>query len=176
MAPWSSPVTQGITEVLAAQYNYLRLDVLDETNGHTHTGDDDGGKQVPFSKLDYSDAVAPAGLNNSLSEIDAHIGSVAGTYSSGVHGLHPSVHALGTAAIRSVIYSGFVAVTAEGVEKTITYPQTFASNPIVFVMAKNKFAMGAEIYSETVTGFKCKLYGTVSGLTGFNWLVIGVLT
>jgi hypothetical protein len=43
--PVSSDVTAG-TAALASQFNALRDDVLDATNGHTHTGSVDEGKYI----------------------------------------------------------------------------------------------------------------------------------
>lgn len=175
--PNSYPVIAGVSEVLASQYNYLRADVLDETTGHSHTGDVGGGQKIQFSDLSASDDAAPQGLNNSLNEIDAHIGSVAGTGSSGVHGLPSVGRVLGiTNGAGYVTIVGSSTITS-GTTKTVSFDQTFSGTPYIFVQGVGDVSgnayIGYTVTALTSTNFTVKNAGT-SPLT-FHWMAIGTL-
>lgn len=172
---WSLPVTQGVTEILAAQYNYLRLDVLDTTDGHSHTGDTDGGKKVQFSDLAYDDLTAPSGLNNSLSEIDAHIGATAGTGGSGVHGLHASAYVLGGQTDKMIILRGYISQPDGATDVTTQFsPFVFTSPPEIFLTVHHSSSNAGNIpmiRSRSTTQFVSRL--EASGSSGYSWMAIG---
>jgi len=88
-------------DTLAAQYNNLRLDVLDPTAGHNHDGTTTGGRKIDHGDLLDTNYIAGTYLTHA--KITKHVQG-AGTSedpddpggTSGIHGLEENVHCVGS--------------------------------------------------------------------------------
>lgn len=170
----TNTIIPGRDTVLNTQYNAIRNDVLT----HLHNGTDSGTK-IKFSNLEWSDDLAPTGLNNSLEEIDNHIGSIDN------HGVATGNGLLGSPNSGLIIQCGYIGLNVGAGDTrtvTITFEKPYISPPIVLVSNYSNLTpshyISAQIRSRTATSFVavCSVdwLNYVSGMSGFSWMAIGI--
>lgn len=169
----TSPLIPELDHVLNTQYNAVRSDVL----AHTHNGTNYGTK-IKFSSMAWDDSLPPTGLNNSLEEIDSHIGRIDN------HGVSTGNGLIGSPTPSLIIQSGFVGLSVAAAEtKTavITFEKPYTSSPVVVVSNYStqtpSHYISVQISTRSTTQFTavCSVEwpNYVSGMSGFSWLAIG---
>lgn len=190
-------------DTLAAQYNNLRLDMLDPTAGHNHDGTSTGGRKIDHGDLLDTNAIAGTYLTHA--KLNKH---VQGTGTSadpdatggaqGVHSLPAAAYVIG--ALPGTTQEGgasggqlvaqwginWVAAAAGGPtwfdsRCNVEFAREFDSVPIVFV-TDTKLEGSTEVKCSSVTtrgfqaGFGYGSLGTQARTTVFNWIALGELS
>jgi len=172
----------------ASQYNTLRDDLITQ---HDHTT----GQGGTVSHGDLTDAVI-SGTYIDHSDLNTHVQG-SGTSDTpdayggdrGVHGLPALAYVLGSMSSQFVAQwgtdttNGYQVVSGSYVDqtKTVTFPNTFASAPSVYVIPISADSARVGVYSvgtssfQALIGFPFGGHATAQSNTDFYWIAVGTL-
>lgn len=177
-----TPVAVG-QAATASQYNALVTAIQDESSGHAHTGETDGG--APVSHSDLADgAIAALVDSHSHAEIDDHVDGAQGQ-----HGLNANMYVAGAGGSQLVFQAGnattdatvALAVGFYDQAKTITFTTPFASVLGVIVTPRETEAAKVGVDTVSTTGFRARIgftdeaKGKFAVGTAFYWLAWGTV-
>jgi len=189
---FSTNVADG-EDILAAQYNNLRLDVLDPTTGHDHDGTSTGGKKVDHGDLLDTNAISGtyithAKLNKHMQGTGTSADPDATGGAQGVHGLASAVYVQGSCEDQLVTQFGInVVANCDGQGGPwyqalgyVTFNREYDSAPAVHVTWSEDSMGSPSVFDVTAQGFTAGFRRPVTGGSSysgtFNWTAVGEIS
>jgi hypothetical protein len=185
--PFSSNVVDQ-EDTLASQYNNLRKDILDASQGHTHAGTASTGTKIDHGNLTDNAAIPSTYLKHAT--LSKHVqGALQGTDpdlgggSNGVHGLPSTAFVMGCVTGAVTVQYGETDLVESAIH--VDFPVAFATVPTVFVTyAGSRPApggtsyTGGPVYSQDVTVDHFTAHASSPEWYGAHiaWMAIGAYT